>query len=253
MFGIVGEAIQGLIQHIIDVFSGKFNKDQTIEELTAQGWTYGGAGGADIVEGLSGVGSFQELIDYFTSGQFHDDAMKEAPSTESAFDKILNLLQKLGLFSPYGAEDALSSGGGSGGVLKSPPQAPNAGLGEALSGLLDAIKNGTVSDYFTSGQFHDDMMQGTLSPEESFGKIIEWLQGLEIFSPYGAGEDGGLIDQFRQLFQEATATTLNLEIQSNTVLTLDGQTVATSVKSYLAEDLINQEVASGDVARTVVI
>jgi len=232
-----------------------------------------GAGVGDVLKGLIESIIAGTTSEYFSSGQMHEDAMKGTPDTGVVFEKLIEAMQNLSQFDFYDKaegvatsvidffknlfggeeEEVLSSGGGSGGVLKSPTETQNAGIVDALAGLLEAIRSGTVSDYFTSGQFHDDMMQGATSPEENFGRIIEWLQGLEIFSPYGMGEDGGLIDQFRQLFQEATATTLNLEIQSNTVLTLDGQTVATSVKSYLAEDLINQEVASGDVARTVVI
>jgi len=167
-------------------------------------------------------------------------------------DKALKFLQDL--FKPKEEETTFSGGGKVASmVVPGDAQIPQAGIGDALVGMVEAIQEGTLSTYFTSGQFHDDMMKDAPEAGENFNKIIEWLQGLEIFSPYGAGEEGGIIEQFRQLFQEAVSPTISLEIESNTQLTLDGRIVATSVKSYLADDLLAQETASGDITQSVVL
>jgi len=71
------------------------------EEILSSG---GGAGGADIVEGLKGLKSLEELVAYFTSGGFYDDAMKDSPDTTTSFNKVLEILQGLGDFSPYGED-----------------------------------------------------------------------------------------------------------------------------------------------------
>jgi len=131
-----------------------------------------------------------------------------------------------------------------------------AGVGDVFQGLLGLESLSQLGTYFSSGQFREDALKDAPSAEESFGKIIEVLQGLEIFSPYGTGSSGKGIDvgeTLKQLFQSLTKPTINLDISHNTNLQLDGKTLATDLSSYLGEFLLDQEVASGDIAKQVVI
>lgn len=132
------EGFRGLWEKILSIFG----KEPTIEELQEEGWTYGGAGGADIVESLVGLKSLEALVAYFTSGAFHDDAMKGAASPEESFTRIIEALQSLELFNLYDeGEDGgildklrdLFTGGGDG-------TQPTSYLNDSVSDLVTATQ-----------------------------------------------------------------------------------------------------------------
>lgn len=184
--------------------------------------------------------------------------MMDSGGIEELREGLLNWWK--GLFG--GGTDPTSYQGGTGAYKMASPDDPRNPLQKLI-------------DYFRSGQFYNDAMNaggGGLSNEESFDKVLDILAGLDKFNFYddfeklknllgvGNQRQGTTIDESvsnlanaTQQLSEVGQMRLDLEITSNTTLALDGQVVANSVKSYLAEDLVAQETASGDVAKSVVI
>lgn len=144
-------------------------------------------------------------------------------------------------------EGLIGVGTGGGGALGT-----NAGLQDDFKGIVDWLKQ--LLEDMKSGQFYEDNTKGAPTPDDTFTTIEKILQGLGLFDPYSKeGDAKSIFEILKEFFKSLVVPSVSLEIQSNTLLTLDGQTVATSVKSYLEEDLLAQETASGDIAKSVVI
>jgi hypothetical protein len=160
---------------------------------------------------------------------------------------------------------------------------PGVGIGaggpDIFKSLISLKSLDALLYYFTSGQFDVDAMKGAATPEESFESMINILKNLEIFSPYEEGEGifSFILDPIREFFESlglggtaedgtqptsylgdsvsdlVTATqqlnetgvmTLNLEINSDTQLTLDSQVIGTAVKQFVYEEMLKREGAS---------
>jgi len=92
---------------VLDKLTPDFGKkEEELPKTTGQGALYSPAyappkGLGDIAKSLANIKSWDDLVYYFQSGRFGEDAMRGAATPEESFENVIKILQGLEMFRPY--------------------------------------------------------------------------------------------------------------------------------------------------------